>query len=342
MSDHDGIYRRLFSQPRLVEDLLRRFVGGNWIERLDFDTLELVPAHYVSEDLEHREQDLVWRVKIRPHPSQPTTENHWFYVYILLELQSTVDRFMVLRLAVYLGLLYQDLVKRRDLTPDGLLPPALPIVLYNGQEPWWAPLEMDALVDTSIPELADFRLRMSYRVFDEIHIEPHELPEGPVAAIFEIERSRTPKELDHGLKKLIHELDESDLATLKLDVATWILRIIEPDRFHDHRIQLPNEFGDLKNMLAERVKEWEKELLAQGEDRGMEKGERIGREQGRTDGLRSALLKQFQLKFGEPPADHLRRRIETTGPDDLERWLERILDAESPDEIFDHSEAAAT
>jgi hypothetical protein len=32
-------------------------------------------------------------------------------VYLLLEFQSTVDPFMAVRIMVYLGLLYQDLIK---------------------------------------------------------------------------------------------------------------------------------------------------------------------------------------------------------------------------------------
>ncbi len=48
---HDSSYRRLFSHARMVEDLLQRYVSQAWISRLDFSTLEMVPAHYVSDEL---------------------------------------------------------------------------------------------------------------------------------------------------------------------------------------------------------------------------------------------------------------------------------------------------
>lgn len=38
---------------------------------------------------------------------------------------------MALRMQVYIGLLYQDLVKRKELSPDALLPPVLPLVFLQ-------------------------------------------------------------------------------------------------------------------------------------------------------------------------------------------------------------------
>ena len=39
---HDSRYKLLFAHPYLVESLLRGFVPGEWIDRLDFDSLEPV------------------------------------------------------------------------------------------------------------------------------------------------------------------------------------------------------------------------------------------------------------------------------------------------------------
>jgi hypothetical protein len=47
------------------------------------------------------------------------------WVDLLLEFQATVDRFMAVRILVYVGLLCQDLIRDNKLTPDGRLPPVL-------------------------------------------------------------------------------------------------------------------------------------------------------------------------------------------------------------------------
>jgi predicted transposase YdaD len=55
----------------------------------------------------------------------------WVYLYLLLEFQSSVDKYMALRMMVYIGLLYQDLIKRKEVLADGRLPPILTIVFYE-------------------------------------------------------------------------------------------------------------------------------------------------------------------------------------------------------------------
>ena len=60
---HDGSYRLLFSHPRMVEDLLRGFLGVGTVEDLVPGSLERRSEVYVSDRLVRREQDLVWRLR---------------------------------------------------------------------------------------------------------------------------------------------------------------------------------------------------------------------------------------------------------------------------------------
>ena len=99
----------------MVADLLRGFVHEDWVQHIDFDSLEKVGGTYVADDLREREDDVIWRVR--------WGQQDWLYVYLLIEFQSTVDRYMAVRILVYLGLLYQDLVRTGNLAADGRLPP---------------------------------------------------------------------------------------------------------------------------------------------------------------------------------------------------------------------------
>ena len=69
-------YKRLFSAPELVRDLIMDFVPDEWLHSLDYGTLEKVPGSYVADDLRHHADDVVWRVK---------AEGEWIYLYILIE-----------------------------------------------------------------------------------------------------------------------------------------------------------------------------------------------------------------------------------------------------------------
>lgn len=59
-----------------------------------------------------------------------------------------------------------------------------------------------------------------------------------------------------------------------------------------------------------------------------------GRAEGREEGLHLALLKQIELKFGQP-SPTTRGRVERATESELERWIERILTAETLDELFE-------
>ena len=66
---------------------------------------------------------------------------------------------------------------------------------------------------------------------------------------------------------------------------------------------------------------------------GMEKGRLEGREEGERAALASMLTKQARLRFRDVPPESA-ARIESASKADLERWLERILTAETLDDIF--------
>ena len=61
---HDTGYKLLFSHPEMVRDLLTGYLGGEWLQQADFNTLERVNASYVSENERQRHDDMVWRLRV--------------------------------------------------------------------------------------------------------------------------------------------------------------------------------------------------------------------------------------------------------------------------------------
>lgn len=74
---HDPAYKQFFSNPEMVESLLRDFVSADFIADLDFSTLERCSGSYVTDDLRERHDDIVWRVGWK--------KGSWCYVALLLE-----------------------------------------------------------------------------------------------------------------------------------------------------------------------------------------------------------------------------------------------------------------
>ena len=185
---HDNAYKLLFSHPEMVADLLKSFVKEAWVSQCDFSTLEKVSGSYVSDDLRDREDDLIWRVR---------WGEKWLYVYLLLEFQSTIDHFMAVRIMAYLALLYQDLIRSEKLGTGDLLPPVLPLVLYNGERRWKAPAHLEQLIQPAPPGLEKYRPQAAYLILDQGCFGQEELSglNNLVAALFQLENSRTAQDI---------------------------------------------------------------------------------------------------------------------------------------------------
>ncbi len=78
--DHDGAFKNVFSEPRMMADFIRGFVGKSWVERANFSTLAPVGTEHVSD---RRRGGLAWRLELDDGSPQ--------YVVVMLELQSTVE-----------------------------------------------------------------------------------------------------------------------------------------------------------------------------------------------------------------------------------------------------------
>ena len=316
---HDPVYRRIFSHARMIEDVLRRFVTGPWLGQLDFSTLELVPARYVSRFLDQRESDVVWRLRYGPG------EKEWFYVYVLMELQSSVERFMALRLWTYIGLLYQHLLRQKELTPSSLLPPALAIVLYNGEEPWTAPLKLGELIQ---PVTGLARPSFEYVVLDANHYPVEKLRpvEDVVSGVFLMEQAESLADLEAVLDEMDglvadRELEE-DLALLWSSVVGKLARGGET-------VPKLRTLQEVRNMLEQRVAKWPQQW--------MEQGRQEGRQEGRREGEANVLKRLARQRFGELPLWAV-ERLDRADVDTLDRWSQRLLDAESLEDVFDDTE----
>ncbi|MBF0629023.1 MAG: Rpn family recombination-promoting nuclease/putative transposase, partial [Magnetococcales bacterium] len=90
------------------------------------------------------------------------------FVLLILEFQSQVVEWMALRVAVYAGLLYEQLVAERKLQERDGLPPVLPIVLFNGEPRWHAATSLRELIRLPFASsLWPFQLDLRYHVIDE-------------------------------------------------------------------------------------------------------------------------------------------------------------------------------
>ena len=330
MALHDPAYKLLFSHPQMVRDLLAGFVREGWVKQLDYDSLEKVGSSYVSDSLRTRESDVVWRVR---------WGERWIYIYLLLEFQSRPDTYMAVRILAYIALLYQDIVRGQRLAARGRLPPVLPIVLYNGTRPWRAAKDVASLVQEGPRALAPYLPRARYLLVDE---RQHEARHSAnlVSALFRLEHSRTPDDMKDALDALLTRLPDEAQPSLRRAFSVWLKDSIMP-RVQGGPIGKLKDVREVRSMLSETIQRWKMEFrregLREGRKEGRKEGRVKGRQEGRQEGLRQGteqtLLRLLHKRFGELP-DWARHRIRDARPEELDDWLERLLDARSIDALI--------
>ena len=331
---YDKAYKTLFSHPRMVEDLIKGFVHEQWVEGLDFSTLERVNGSYVSEDLRGREDDIVWKV---------CWGDETLYVYLLLEFQSSVSRFMAVRMMTYVGLLYQDLIKSDAIEKNAKLPPVLPIVLYNGERRWREPVDIFELVEGIPGGLSRYTPHMRYLLLDEGAFGEQDLSaslENLTSTLFRMENSGDPEIMLELVQNLLVWLKEPDQDSLRRAFTVWFQRVLFRAKFKEEAPPV-EDLEEVSTMLTAKVREWKKgwkaEGLAEGRAEGFEQGRREGIEKGiekgRIEALQSSLIKLLNKKFG-PIENSILQAVESGDKETTERRLEALLEAEKLEDIF--------
>ena len=84
-------------------------------------------------------------------------------------------------------------------------------------------------------------------------------------------------------------------------------------------------------MLAERVKEWNRESM----ERGIQQGIQLGVQQAMQLATRQVLLRQLEKRFSALPTD-IKAKLDGASEEQLLQWTELILTAKTLGEIFGH------
>jgi len=191
-----------------------------------------VSDSYISDDLRARAEDIVWRLRCGNQ-----------HVYLLIEFQSSVDTSMAVRVLAYVALLYQDLLRTRQIDLKHGLPAILPVVLHNGSKRWYAAEDIDALLAPIPRGLEQYCPSLRYLLIDEGSYDDDSLAnhDSLIAALFRLEQCRDYER-------------------------------IEPLVRHP----TINPLWEKQTMLSERFDEWEAQFLSRGRQEGIREGRRAG------------------------------------------------------------------
>jgi hypothetical protein len=145
---HDLFARFTFGHPERAAAELRAVLPAHVVSEVDWASLRREPGSVVDPELRETESDLLFTARLRTGRS--------LLLYVLLEHQSRVDRWMALRMLRYV--VRQVERWRQEHPKSERLPLIIPLVMYHGPEgEWTAPRRVEELFD--LPEEGEQRER---------------------------------------------------------------------------------------------------------------------------------------------------------------------------------------
>ena len=316
MPDSDSIYHRLFSHPRMVEELVREFVPEALAAGLDFSGLQRVNAkfHIGRRSARRREADVIWRL--------PTREGIDIYLYLLIEFQSRSDWWMAVRTQVYQGLLWQHVIDEKELKTGARLPPLLLLVLYNGVPRWKAATDIRELIALSPDSpLWPWQPQVRYYLLDANAFPKDSLTRRNSAAalLFRFEQWSSTEELEELIGEVIGWLRQHPDCERLRELFTELARRACTDI--ELTGPIPEDLLEMKTNAGTRGKILRRRWLAEG------------KAEGKLEGMAELLVCLLVEKFGAL-APSLDERIRGANLATIECWFKRAIVAPDLPSVF--------
>ena len=322
-SPHDRLFRATFSDAKQAAGLLAPLIPQALAEQIDWSSLALESGSYVDETLRWKHADLLFSASCNGRPA---------LLYLLVEHQSSHDRFMALRLLTYMARILEHHVRQHPGTSH--LPPVIPMVVSNGPGSWSPATDMHALFDLPpegeasqsqepvraalLPHLPSFRYLVDdLSAASEESIQRRALSEQATLTLLALRHIRNLSVFVDALARwspLLRQLDRRALEQL----LTYIL-----------------ETGDdppeaLADVLRSHVTAESSEVAMSTAERLRQEGEARGRQKALRDSLLLLLREQFKQEVPGPA----QARIAAASADELSQWLTRVLSAPTISDVF--------
>ena len=299
----------------VVRDLLRGYFPD--VARvLNLGALRELSASWVGADAEQRHGDAAWRV--------PYADGSGRSLVLLIEFQATVERDMAPRVLRYQAMAFEALLRQEEVDPDGQLR-LLSIVVYSGTARWTAPGAASAVTVSRDGEILCPR---AYVLLDTGQAAQDDFStDDIVVAAFRLNNAASVDDAIARSRSLTQRQSTSLDPYTARALMEWLAIKLSGPEDDETRAAVAAFRGELLNReagmtrLAERMKEWEAELLRKGTEQGIERG---------IDSQRAMLRRQAERKFGPATAGELGRLLsDISSRDRLESIGDAIIDCDS-------------
>jgi len=308
---HDKLFKLSMSNLAVAKEFFIAHLPADILGKMDLHSLKAEKQSFIDDAYKTTEADVVYSVKMG---------NLTAYLYLLCEQQTTVDPQLSFRLLIYTVRIMETHLRQHPKDP---LPLVYPMVIYTGDEPWNAPLDIFPLFADS-ENLARELLLKPYQLLDVQRTSDDELRQQELSGLVAfVLKHRETANFEKFLKQFmpwVHsvELQDTSGAFLSRVVLKYLINC-SPKGNKDLLVQEAEHYlsHELQGEIMTIAKQWKEE----------------GMQQGMQQGEAASLKRLLQRRFGDLPFTYM-QRIADANMETLLHWSEQIFDAKTLEDIF--------
>ena len=347
---HDALFKRAFKSPTDAASLLRQLMPLELRDAIVWSSLKIETGSFVDALLADRHNDLLFTARLRTGARD--------ILYLLLEHQSTRDPGMPLRILSYDSRLWDHF---RDERPRALLPPITATVVSHVPGGWSVSPDFAVMFKHRVlatiglaPLVPQFSLiieDLTRRTNEEI--QAWSMGAFQKLALWLLRDARKPSRLLAQFAAWIDEWNEVEQDLLRPDafgtLIRYVFHVVDPryrDALRAKLALLGSRAKESAMTIAEQLheegrqqghQEGRQQGHQEGRQQGHQEGREEGRQEGREEGRQQALVAAVrQLLIGKFHALEARDEVRLSAAtlEALDRYLQRVLSASSPADVF--------
>ncbi len=328
----DKFFKQSMAEQLVALDFFKIYLPPRLLKKMDLTTLKLEKHSFIDEAYKAIEADVVYSVRFADTIA---------YLYLLCEQQSEVNDQMAFRLLEYS---IRIMKMHSQQFPKSPLPLIYPLVVYSGEKPWNAPLDIFPLFGEAEATAREWLFK-PYQLVDIYRTNDQDLRKHQWCGLMEFAlKHREARDLACVLETLFPWLGELQLQDQRgLFLGHTVLYFIAGTMQSDDTdlfLQKADQYltDELRGAAMTLAQQFEKRGLEKGIQQGLQQGIQQGMQQGMQQGLlegeKMVLLRQIQRRFGEVPAQ-FRSQMEKANAETVLKWADAFVDAYSIEEIFE-------
>ena len=290
---HDEGYKSLLSKKENFLHFLKKYIAVPWTADISIDDIEKIDKSFITREYRKTDSDLIYKLNMNGSD---------VYLYVLLEMQSTVDFTMPFRLLRYMVELLTDIFKNTDKNirerKSFKLPAIVPIVMYNGADNWTAVRNYREYTHSHEifgDSIVDFR----YLLFDLNRADDETIASTRklLDAVFSLDKVNS--DVDdyifqalNQLSKWKHSLGDDEINELWGWLEYIYFKGKPPQNLEGFIKQIFKK--DEVSGMTHSLERWRDKQTNIGIQIGLERGMEKGRQEGRQEGIQEGMEKGIQ------------------------------------------------